>query len=124
LPPVAEVKPVAQLTLWTALRRVPPSAPHRLAGVSEESGPCGVATSDDNEAAVDFEAAMGELEALVERMEQGECSLEESIRQFERGVRLARTCQQALRAAEQKVLKLAAEGSEEALQEFRLPDEA
>ncbi|MBX9608693.1 MAG: exodeoxyribonuclease VII small subunit [Gammaproteobacteria bacterium] len=72
---------------------------------------------------IDFEAAMGELETLVERMEQGEFSLEDSIRQFERGMQLARQCQRALRAAEQKVLKLAADNNQESLQDFALADE-
>jgi len=44
-----------------------------------------------------------ELETLVARLEQGELSLDESLRQFERGVELARLCEQALKAAEQKV---------------------
>jgi exodeoxyribonuclease VII small subunit len=51
----------------------------------------------------DFEKALGELEALVEKMEQGELSLEESLRQFERGIVLTRACQKALSEAEQKV---------------------
>lgn len=51
----------------------------------------------------DFETALQELETLVEKMEQGELSLEDSLNHFERGVRLSRTCQQALKAAEQKV---------------------
>ncbi|MGE0858506.1 MAG: exodeoxyribonuclease VII small subunit [Gammaproteobacteria bacterium] len=72
---------------------------------------------------IDFEAAMGELESLVERMEQGEFSLEDSIRQFERGMQLARQCQRALRVAEQKVLKLAADNNQESLQDFALADE-
>jgi exodeoxyribonuclease VII small subunit len=50
-----------------------------------------------------FEKALQELEALVEKMEQGELSLEESLQHFEKGVQLSRTCQQALRDAEQKV---------------------
>ena len=50
-----------------------------------------------------FEDALGELEALVERMEQGDLSLEDSLASFERGIALTRTCQQALKAAEQKV---------------------
>ena len=66
---------------------------------------------------------MAELEALVEAMEQGELSLEDSLKQFERGMQLARTCQQALRAAEQKVLELAGEGESETLQEFDVPEE-
>ena len=51
----------------------------------------------------DFEAALAELEAIVQRLEQGELSLEESLRQFERGVVLTRNCQKALQQAEEKV---------------------
>ncbi len=51
----------------------------------------------------DFEHCMAELEALVERLERGDLPLEESLKQFERGVVLARACQTALKAAEQKV---------------------
>jgi len=51
----------------------------------------------------DFENALKELEGLVEQMEKGDLSLEESLRHFERGIQLTRTCQQALQEAEQKV---------------------
>ena len=62
----------------------------------------------------DFESSITALEALVEKMESGEFTLEESLKQFERGVALARACQAALRDAEQKVMKLTtdAEGRE------------
>lgn len=56
---------------------------------------------------LNFESAMQELEALVERMEKSELSLEDSLRDFERGVELTRLCQQALRDAELKVQMLA-----------------
>jgi exodeoxyribonuclease VII small subunit len=59
---------------------------------------------------VDFESALKELEALVEKMEQGDIPLEESLRYFERGVQLTRQCQQALQAAEQKVQILLEKG--------------
>lgn len=55
------------------------------------------------ESNIDFEASLKELEALVEKMEQGEQSLEQSLKDFERGVALTRACQQALSNAEQKV---------------------
>ncbi|MFC1603380.1 exodeoxyribonuclease VII small subunit [Pseudomonadota bacterium] len=55
-----------------------------------------------------FEEALNELESLVETMEQGELTLEESLKSFERGVELTRTCQQALKNAEQKVEILSA----------------
>ena len=51
----------------------------------------------------DFEKALRELEQLVEKMEQGDLSLEASLQHFEKGVQLSRACQQALREAEQKV---------------------
>jgi exodeoxyribonuclease VII small subunit len=56
---------------------------------------------------VDFEQGMSELEAIVARLEQGDLTLEESLRQFERGVTLTRSCQNALRTAEQRVEILA-----------------
>lgn len=51
----------------------------------------------------EFETALQELEHIVERLEQGELSLEDSLKDFERGILLTRTCQQALKDAEQKV---------------------
>jgi len=50
-----------------------------------------------------FEDALAELEALVTTMESGDQPLEESLHQFERGISLARHCQQSLKSAEQKV---------------------
>ena len=52
---------------------------------------------------VDFEKSLDELEVLVDRMEQGESSLEDSLKDFERGIELTRHCQTALAEAEQKV---------------------
>lgn len=76
-----------------------------------------MSTSDKNSAAVqppspDFEQAITELESLVQRMEGGELSLEESLREFERGVQLTRLCQEQLNVAEQRVKVLTAEGEE------------
>jgi len=50
-----------------------------------------------------FEEALAELETLVERMEDGELSLEDSIKTYERGVALGRSALKALDAAEQRV---------------------
>jgi exodeoxyribonuclease VII small subunit len=71
----------------------------------------------------DFEAALAELEAIVARLEQGEIPLEESLRQFERGVVLTRICQKALAQAEHKirVLSKGADG-EVGEQDFEAPD--
>jgi exodeoxyribonuclease VII small subunit len=51
----------------------------------------------------DFEHALGELEATVDKLEHGDLSLEDALRHFERGVALARDCQISLKQAEQKV---------------------
>ena len=50
-----------------------------------------------------FEQALEDLEELVTAMEEGELSLEESLQAFERGIKLTRECQTALKKAEQKV---------------------
>jgi len=66
----------------------------------------------------DFETALTELEALVEKMEQGDLSLDESLKQFERGVQLTRACQQALKDAEQKVQVLMEKDGQTSLEPF------
>ena len=66
----------------------------------------------------DFEKALNELEKLVENMEEGDMSLEDSMKQFERGVALTRSCQQALAEAEQKVQILLKNSASEELVEF------
>lgn len=53
-----------------------------------------------------FEDALGELESLVEQLESGELSLDESLKQFKRGVELTRHCQGILDQAQQVVEKL------------------
>jgi exodeoxyribonuclease VII small subunit len=72
---------------------------------------------------LDFETAMRDLEALVERLEHGDLPLEESLAAFERGVMLTRTCQAALKEAEQKVeILLKKAGAETRLEEFKPED--
>jgi exodeoxyribonuclease VII small subunit len=62
--------------------------------------------------APNFEAALAELEKIVEKMESGEQSLEESLKSFQRGIELTRACQQGLREAEQRVEKLISKNGE------------
>jgi exodeoxyribonuclease VII small subunit len=50
-----------------------------------------------------FEEAYGKLEAIVKRLEEGNLSLEEALKAFEEGVRLARLCSRKLDEAEKKV---------------------
>lgn len=73
---------------------------------------------------INFESSIAALEDLVEKMEAGEFTLEESLKQFENGISLARACQQALREAEQKVLQLTKdENGAETLAPFEPTDE-
>jgi exodeoxyribonuclease VII small subunit len=67
---------------------------------------------------LNFEQSLKELEALVEKMEAGNLSLEESLKYFERGVALTRNCQKALSQAEQKVQILLEKNGKEQLQDF------
>ena len=60
----------------------------------------------------DFETAMTDLEALVSKIESGDLSLEESLKEFEKGVKLSRECQAALKDAEHRVKILSEDGEE------------
>jgi len=65
-----------------------------------------------------FEKDLQELEDLVEKMEGGDLSLEDSLVHFERGIVLTRACQKALTEAEQKIQILLAEDGSQKLQPF------
>ena len=68
---------------------------------------------------IDLEKALASLEAIVEELESGDLPLETAMKKFEDGVKLTRSCQAALRDAEQKVeILLKSAGGEEALEEF------
>lgn len=54
----------------------------------------------------DFEKALEELESLVEQLESGELTLDQSLQQFKRGVELTRHCQGVLEQAQQVVEQL------------------
>ncbi len=54
----------------------------------------------------EFEKSLQRLEKIVGRMESGELGLEESLAQFEQGIKLAKACQDTLANAELKVEKL------------------
>ena len=69
-----------------------------------------------------FEQALGELEQLVERMERGELSLEDSLKQFEHGIALTRACQKALAEAEQRVQILLENAGKQELAPFNPED--
>ncbi len=70
-----------------------------------------------------FEQALEEFERLVERMEAGDLSLEESLKAFERGIGLSRVCQHVLDEAEQRIQLLTEQNGKLAEEPFRKDDE-
>jgi exodeoxyribonuclease VII small subunit len=66
----------------------------------------------------DFERSLDALEQLVEKMEQGQMSLEDSLAAYERSVGLYRRCQQALEQAELRVRLLSDPEQPEAAEPF------
>lgn len=52
---------------------------------------------------IDFEKSIVKLEAIVEKLESGDQSLEASLKLFEEGIQLTRRCQEALEQAENKI---------------------
>ncbi|HEC73340.1 MAG TPA: exodeoxyribonuclease VII small subunit [Methylophaga aminisulfidivorans] len=67
---------------------------------------------------LDYEAAVKELESVVEKLEDGDISLEQSLKLYERGVLLTRDCQESLQAAEQKVKMLMQQSGQDVLVDF------
>lgn len=62
--------------------------------------------ADPKNPPTDFETSLAALETLINKMEQGEMSLEESLKAFETGIQLTQACQARLAAAEQQVQQL------------------
>ena len=71
-----------------------------------------------------FEHSLDELEQLVEKMEQGEMSLEDSLAAYERGVGLYRRCQSALEQAELRVRLLSDPGNPDEARPFDASEDA
>lgn len=65
-----------------------------------------------------FEDSLQGLEEIVEQLEQGDISLEESLKSFEQGVKLTRVCQKSLQEAEQKVQILLEKNGQQTLESF------
>ena len=75
-------------------------------------------TVTTSSAVASFERALDELEQLVQKMEKGEQSLDESLAAYERGIALYRECQKALEQAEQRVRLLADPANPAAAEDF------
>ena len=59
---------------------------------------------------VNFETSLKKLEKIIEKLEDGEISLEDSVKSFEEGIGLVKECQKQLSQAELKVKKLLENG--------------
>ena len=62
--------------------------------------------------AIDFEKSLKQLETLVDKLEKGDLSLEDALKNFEQGVKLTRECKQALQNAEQKISVMSKEDND------------
>ena len=60
----------------------------------------------------DFEKSLDELENIVEQLQNGDISLDESIKLFERGMELTNLCRKTLETARQKITSLTKEEQE------------
>ncbi len=74
-----------------------------------------MARKSDNQ---QFEKSLAELEDIVNKMEQGDLTLEDSLAAFEKGVKLTKECQKALKSVEQKINKLTTKGNKLSLEPF------
>lgn len=70
-----------------------------------------------------LEESMTEITQLIEKMERGELTLEQSLADFERGVTLVKHCQKLLSDAEQKVQILTQQNGQETLSNYGEEDE-
>lgn len=92
------------------------------ASVEEPSAKAGKPSANAEKPSASFEDSLNALEALVNKMEQGDLSLEESLKAFETGIQLTRDCQTRLTAAEQQVQQLMEQQGGDGLQNFEAPE--
>jgi exodeoxyribonuclease VII small subunit len=98
---------------WRISLRLKPAPPKRLADQPPPQGTAGPPQEDPAEIGMKmakkdlekkkFEEALEDLEKIVERLESGELSLEESLAAFEDGVRLVKFCNRKLTEVEKKI---------------------
>ena len=96
---------------------MPPSLPPATASES----PVPESASNEPSRVAEFEQSLDELEQLVQRMEHGDLSLDDSLKTYERGIALYRNCQAALEQAELRVRLLYDPESPEDAEDFK-PD--
>ena len=68
-------------------------------------------SNQDKQQDLSFEQALDGLTTMVEKLESGKLSLEESVKAFEEGVKLSRQCEKLLDDAEQRLQVLDSDGN-------------
>lgn len=81
-------------------------ATKKTAKTTDKKAPSTDVDGDTDSLTIDYETALKELEQIVERMEDGDQTLEATVKDFERGVTLSRRCHASLKQAEQRIDKL------------------
>ncbi|MFZ2410418.1 MAG: exodeoxyribonuclease VII small subunit [Candidatus Methanoperedens sp.] len=71
---------------------------------------------------MNFEESLAELEGIVEKLEKGQLSLDESLMLFEKGIKLVRECNDKLKNAQQKVEQLSEENGELRTEPFEVEE--
>ncbi len=69
-----------------------------------------------------FEESLVELEGIVDKLEKGQLSLDESLMLFEKGIKLVRECNNKLKSAQQKVEQLIEENGELRTEPFEVEE--
>ena len=80
--------------------------------------------STNPESLPSLEQSLAEISQLIDKMEQGEVTLEQSLHDFERGITLVKHCQKVLEDAEQKVTILTQNQSQTELKAYEKEDKA
>jgi len=109
-------------------RSEPPLAPQgeRAERARSEAQPSegGMGAAAETADGPSFETALEQLEAIVDRLEQGDLELEDALRAFEAGVGLTRRCAKQLSDAERRIEVLVREGESWVARPFEEPEEA
>lgn len=72
---------------------------------------------------ISFESAMEELELIAKSLEKGDLNLDESVKQFEKGIKLSKKCNEILESAEKRISILIQDGEDLKEEEFTHPGE-
>ena len=70
-------------------------------------------SSNSKKKSLNFESTLSEIEKIIESLEEGNLSLEDSIEAYEKGISLTKACQKMLSDAELKIKKLSSKEGED-----------